>query len=191
MNEWSCIRHNVWTEHFHTRLFLDIFIFVHTSHCGSSVARRVCMTACSCTCHHMSERLLFLCFVFFCLSCLYFLSHFYLSCLELQPPWCREHRALNPMHPRTVRSVAPWRKTIFSQTYHSHEWKFVASWVHFHTHKYGETRKRTKFRFVSETEINVATQKTSESGFSLKAKRANSCWSQTWDPEARTSSRVW
>ena len=25
------------------------------------------------------------------------------------------------MHSRTMRSVAPWRKTIFSQTYHSHE----------------------------------------------------------------------
>ena len=34
---------------------------------------------CSCTCHHMSERLLFHCLVFFlCLSCLYFFSHFYL-----------------------------------------------------------------------------------------------------------------
>ena len=36
------------------------------------------------TCHHMSERLLFLCFVFFlCLSCLYVLSHFYF-CLDLK-----------------------------------------------------------------------------------------------------------
>ena len=35
------------------------------------------------------------------------------------------------------------------QTYHSHEEKFVASSVLFHTCKYGETRVRTKFRFVS------------------------------------------
>ena len=42
-------------------------------------ARRVCMKTCSSTCHHMSERVLFPCFVFFlCLSCLYVLSHFYL-----------------------------------------------------------------------------------------------------------------
>ena len=39
------------------------------------------------------------------------------------------------------------------QTYHSHEEKFVTSSVPFHTHKYGETRIRTKFRFVSKTEI--------------------------------------
>ena len=36
----------------------------------------------------------------------------------------------------------------------------------------------------------VATWKTRKSGFSLKDK-ANSCWSQIWDPEARTSSWVW
>ena len=46
---------------------------------AQGVARRVCIKRCSCTCHHMSERLLFPCFVFFlCLSCLNFLSHFYL-----------------------------------------------------------------------------------------------------------------
>ena len=44
------------------------------------VARRVCLKTCSCTCHHMSKRLWFPSFVsFLCLSCLYFLSHFYLS----------------------------------------------------------------------------------------------------------------
>ena len=38
----------------------------------------------------------------------------------------------------------------------------------------------------------VVTQKMKPSGFSLKdTKRANSCWSEIWDPEARTSSRVW
>ena len=64
------------------RLMLDcecvdicILNLVHTSHCGSR-----CRTTClhetrSSTCHLMSERLLFLCFVFFhCLSCLYFFS---------------------------------------------------------------------------------------------------------------------
>ena len=46
---------------------------------AQGVARRVWHKTCSSTCHHMSERLLFPCFVFFlCLSCLYFLSHFYL-----------------------------------------------------------------------------------------------------------------
>ena len=37
----------------------------------------------------------------------------------------------------------------------------------------------------------VATWKTSESGFSLTDKKANSCRSQNRDPEARTSSRFW
>ena len=42
---------------------------------AQGVARRVCIKRCSCTCHHMSERLLVPCFVFFlCLSCLYFVS---------------------------------------------------------------------------------------------------------------------
>ena len=69
-----------WTEHPRTRLFLDTFIFVHTSHCGSRCRTTCLHKTCSSTCHHMSERLLFPCFVFFffCLSCLHFLSHFYL-----------------------------------------------------------------------------------------------------------------
>ena len=46
---------------------------------AQGVARRVCIKTCSCTCHHMLERLLFPCFVFFLsLPCLYVLSHFYL-----------------------------------------------------------------------------------------------------------------
>ena len=68
---------NVWTEHPHTAFLSHVCILnlVHTSHCGSR-----CRTTClhetrSSTCHLMSERLLFPCFVFFhCLSCLYFLS---------------------------------------------------------------------------------------------------------------------
>ena len=61
--------------------YMHTFILVHTSHCGSS--SRCCTTClhktCSSTCRHMSERLLFPCFVFFlCLSCPYVLSHFHL-----------------------------------------------------------------------------------------------------------------
>ena len=46
----------------------------------SSRCHTTCLhETCSSTCHHMSERLLFPCFVcFLCLSCLYVLSHFYL-----------------------------------------------------------------------------------------------------------------
>ena len=59
--------------------FLDTFILVHTSHCGSRCRTTCLHKTCSSTCHHKSERLLFPCCVFFlCLSCLYFLSHFYL-----------------------------------------------------------------------------------------------------------------
>ena len=77
---WFCNRRSVWTEHPHTRLFLDTFILVQSHHIvAQGAARRVCIRRCSCTSHHMSERLLFPCFVFFlCLSCLHFLSHFYL-----------------------------------------------------------------------------------------------------------------
>ena len=39
------------------------------------------------------------------------------------------------------------------QTYHSHEESLLPAQSFFHTHKYGETRIRTKFRFVSKTEI--------------------------------------
>ena len=74
-----CYRPGVWTEHPHTRLFLDTFILVHTSHCGSRCRTTCLHKTCPSTCHHMSQRLLFPCFVFFlCLSCLYVLSHFYL-----------------------------------------------------------------------------------------------------------------
>ena len=59
--------------------FSNTFILVHTSHCGSRCRTTCLHKTCSSTCHHMSERLLFPRFVFFlCLSCLYFLSLFYL-----------------------------------------------------------------------------------------------------------------
>ena len=45
------------------------------------------------------------------------------------------------------------------QAYHSHEEKFVASSVLYHTHKYVEIRIRTKFRFVSKTEIKSRLRK--------------------------------
>ena len=76
-------RRCLWTEHLHSAFFSHVctcFILVHTSHCGSSSrCRTTCLhKTCSSTCHHMSERLLFPCFVFFlCLSCPYVLSHFY------------------------------------------------------------------------------------------------------------------
>ena len=57
--------------------FSNTFILVDTSHCGSRCRKTCLHKTCSSTCHHMSERLLFPCFVFFlCLSCLYVLSHF-------------------------------------------------------------------------------------------------------------------
>ena len=64
------------------RVFLThmhIFILEHTPHCGSRCRTTCLHKTCSSTCHHMSESLLFPCFVFFlCLSCLYFLSLFHL-----------------------------------------------------------------------------------------------------------------
>ena len=39
------------------------------------------------------------------------------------------------------------------QTYHSHEESLSPAQSLFHTNKYGETRVRTKFKFVSKTEI--------------------------------------
>ena len=100
--------HNMWTEHPHTRLFLDTFIFVYTSHCGSRCRTTCLHETCSSTCHHMSERLLFPCLVFFLsLSRLYFLSLFYLfSVLKLKP-----------LHSRTLRSVAPGRCTTSHRLY--------------------------------------------------------------------------
>ena len=72
-------RSKMWTEHHYTTPFLDTFILVHTSHCGSRCRTTWLHKTCSSTCHNMSERLLFPCFAFFlCLSCLYVLSHFYL-----------------------------------------------------------------------------------------------------------------
>ena len=54
-----------------------------------------------------------------------------------------------------------------------------------------ETRIRTMFRFVSKTEIKSRPGKRANQDSPWKTKRAYSCWGQIWDPEARTSSRVW
>ena len=64
--------------------------------------------------------------------------------------------------------------------------KFVASSVLFHTYKYGETRVRTKFRFVSQKEIKSRPGK-----WSIQDSPWKTCCSQIWDPEPRISSRVW
>ena len=75
-----CNRRGVYTYTPHTRHFhpcAHITLWLKVSYDVSA----------SSTCHHMSERLLFPSFVFFlCLSCLYFLSHFYLpSVLNFHP----------------------------------------------------------------------------------------------------------
>ena len=67
--------------------------------------------------------------------------------------------------------------------------KFVASPVLFRTHKYGETRIRTLF--VSKTEIRSRPGKRASQDSPWMKKRANSRWSQNWDPEARISSWFW
>ena len=65
--------------------FLDTSILVHTSHCGSRCRTTCLHKTCSSTCHHMFQRLLFLCSVFFlCLSCFFSLS------LSLLPVLCPE-----------------------------------------------------------------------------------------------------
>ena len=62
-----------------TRDFFSTLSSLCTHHIvAQGVARRVCINTCSCTCHHVSERLLFPFVFFLCLSCFYFLSHFYL-----------------------------------------------------------------------------------------------------------------
>ena len=70
-----------------------------THHICGSRCRTTCLhKTCSSTCHHMSERLLFVSFVFFCLSCFYFLSHFYLF----------SSQGINPLRTRTKRSISTW-----------------------------------------------------------------------------------
>ena len=152
MYEWSCIRHNVWTEHFHTRLFLDTFIFVHTSHCGSR-----CRTTCL---HenmfmHMSSHVWAFVVSLFCLlqSIVPLLSLLFLFVLSwTSTSMMSRTPSINTnafSHSEECCTVA--KKFL---TNLSHSWgKFVASSAFFHTHKYGETRIRTKFRFGSETEI--------------------------------------
>ena len=121
------------------------------------------------------------------------------------PGWIRRHRHWTVVLVRCgTRRWAYWKSALFT-TVHSGErrtseletdlslsWgKFVASSVLFHTHKYGETRIRTMFRFVSKTEMKSRPGKRANQDSPWKTKRAYSCWGQIWDPEARTSSRVW
>ena len=81
--------------------YMHTFILVHSSHCGSRCRTTCLHETCSSTCHHMSERLLFPCFVFFlCLSCLYVLSHFYsLSVQTSTPTMLRTPRMKPKAHP--------------------------------------------------------------------------------------------
>ena len=57
------------------------------------------------------------------------------------------------------------------QTYHSHEESLLPAQSFFHAHKFGETRFRTKKQICLKNGNQVATWKTSESGFSLKDKK--------------------
>ena len=76
----------------------------------------------------------------------------------------------------TVHSGA--RRTSEPETSISLFWrKFVASSFLFRTHKYGETRIRTKFRFVSKTETKSRPGKRANQDSPWKTKRGNSCWS--------------
>ena len=54
------------------------------------------------------------------------------------------------------------------QTDHSLEESLLPAKSFFRTHKYGKTRVRTKFKFVSKTEIKSRPQKTNKCGFSLE-----------------------
>ena len=76
-----CNRRGVCAEHPYTRLCLDTFILVHDITLWLKVSHgRVCIKRCSCTCHYMSERLLFPCFVSSSVSrASTFSPHFYLS----------------------------------------------------------------------------------------------------------------
>ena len=84
---------------------------------AQGAARRVCMKTCSCTCHHVSERLLFLFSLLPpSLVRLRSLSLLLVLCPAFQPPCGRFRRALNPMRTRGMRSIAPWRYTTLSKT---------------------------------------------------------------------------
>ena len=60
------------------------------------------------------------------------------------------------------------------QPYHSHEESLLPAQSFFHTHKYGETRIRTKFRFVPKTKIMSPHGKRKNQDSPSKTKRANS-----------------
>ena len=69
------------------------------------------------------------CWSSFCLPSLYLLLlPFLLHCLLVlcpahQLPQCRHRRGSKPLHSRTMRSIAPWRKTILSQE----QWRRLAA----------------------------------------------------------------
>ena len=97
---------SLWAEHPHSAFVSHTFILAHTSHWGSR-----CRTTClhKKMFNHMSERLLFPCFVFFlCHSCLYVLS-LTSPCSARQLLQCRESRASNPKRTRQMKSIARWR----------------------------------------------------------------------------------
>ena len=109
-------RRGWWTEHPHTRLFLE-----HFHPCAQVTLWLKCRTTClhktcSSTCHHMSERLLFPCFVFFlCLSCLSLSLTSTCSLFRTSTPtMSRTPSILNPKRTLQMRSIAPWRYTTLS-----------------------------------------------------------------------------
>ena len=192
MYEWSCIRHNVWTEHFHTRLFLDTFIFVHTSHCGSR-----CRTTClhESMFMHMSSHVWAFVVSLFCLllsivplfslSLLFVLSWTSTSMMSRTP-------SIKPnafVHNEECCSVAK----NYLLTNLSHSWrKFVASSAFFsHALVRGDPSTNEVQICLKKTKIMSRLRKRANQDSPWKTKRANSCWSQIWHPEARTSSRVW
>ena len=100
------------------RDFLDTFILVHTSHCGSRCRATCLHKTCSSTCHHTFEWLLFPCFVFFFLSLvpLRFLLLLPVLCPELSTSmWSRPPSIKTQCAPAKMRSIALWRYTTLSQ----------------------------------------------------------------------------
>ena len=120
-----CDSRRVYTDTLHTRLFLDMFNFVHTSHCGSR-CRSVCLikSLMRMSSHVWVFVVSLLCLLPLSLSRLYFLSHCLLVlCPAHQLPCGRNRRGVKPLHSHTMRSIAPWRYTTLSheQSYQTHQ----------------------------------------------------------------------
>ena len=78
------------------------------------------------------------------------------------------------------------------QTYHSHEESLLPAQSFFTRTSTGKPVYEPSSNLSQKNKNQIATWKTKQYQDSLwKTKRANSCRSQIWDPEARTSSRVW